>query len=266
MLVSIKEKLVNLEDLKVLKDYSDDSYISKNQGEENKGKSLLINENGNVIVGDVPSTKVDPTFSKSGEAADAKLTGEAIDNMIEHNGNPLQIEFPSIVEFNNLKLELSNKTKKTRIDFDGNKTFKIGNDALNFNDLYEIHLTRPDFAFIVYGDRAYLLSYVQDGAGMKELRFQSVLAVTDSNGFSNTKTSGIYVTSSDGINITSVKMTDINSENKSYKATEITDNNKNDVWYPSTKAVVDYVEESESKILSVLNSLITELRTKGVIS
>lgn len=117
------------------------------------------------------------------------------------------------------------KTEKVRIDFDG-RTFKLNGETLNYKRLYDIHLTSPDFAFVVYGDRAYLLSYVQDDPGMKEMRFQSTIAVTDSAGFSNVKTSGIYVTSSDGVNIASVRISDINSENVGYKTAAITEANK----------------------------------------
>lgn len=144
---------------------------------------------------------------------------------------------------------LDSKTSKTRIDFDGNRTFKIGTKTLNYKELHDVHLAQQDFAFVVYGDRAYLLSYVQDDASsMRELRFQSVIATTDSNGVSNTKTSGIYVKSSDGINIASVTVTDINSENNSYKASAINDTNKNNVWYPSNKAVADYVDSSVAEL------------------
>lgn len=132
-------------------------------------------------------------------------------------------------------------TVKTQIDFDG-ANFKLNGSALNFKQLHDIHLDSPDFAFVVYGDRAYLLSYVQDDtSSMREMRWESVIAVTESN-LSYTKTSGIYVQSSDGVNIASVRVTDINSENKAYKATAINDSNKaSDVWYPSVKAVNDYI-------------------------
>lgn len=138
-------------------------------------------------------------------------------------------------------------TKKTRIDFDGSK-FRIGDTVLNYKDLYERHIVKSDFAFVVYGDRAYLLSYVQDGSGMKEMRFQSVIAVTDAASISNVKVSGIYVKSSDGVSIASVEIVDVNSENKGYKASTIAGDNQNNVWYPSVKAVVDYVRNYTADI------------------
>lgn len=153
-------------------------------------------------------------------------------------------------------IDLSKMTVKTRIDFDGNRTFKIGSETINYGRLHDIHLTNSDFAFIVYGDRAYLLSYVQDDPSlMREMRFQSVIATTDGNNISNVKVSGIYVKSTDGVNITSVTVTDINSENNGYKATAITDANKNDVWYPTTKAVADYVAANGSTKEDLLDFL-----------
>lgn len=150
-------------------------------------------------------------------------------------------------------------TVKTRIDFDGSD-FKIDSKTLTYKELHDIHLANPDFAFVVYGDRAYLLSYVQDDASaMRELRFQSTISVTDSSGISMVKTSGIYVTSSDGVAISSVRTTDVNGENEAYKAESITDGNKNNVWYPSNKAVSDYVESKLSQINSDLSDLRTEV-------
>lgn len=131
---------------------------------------------------------------------------------------------------------------KIQIDFDGSK-FRYEENELNYKQLHDYHLNTPNFTFVVYGDRAYLLSYDQaDTSSMREMRFQSVLAVTDSNGINLVKTSGIYVTSTDGINISSVRITDINSENESYKVDEITSENKNSsVFYPSNKAISDKV-------------------------
>lgn len=145
--------------------------------------------------------------------------------------------------------KLDEKTVKTRIDFDGTK-FTMNGSVLNYKQLHDIHLTNPDFAFVVYGDRAYLLSYVQDDtSAMREMRFQSVIAVTGSNNLNYVKTSGIYVQSSNGTDIASVRVTDINSENNGYKATQISDENKeSNAWYPSVKAVVDYIAPIKDEI------------------
>lgn len=137
-----------------------------------------------------------------------------------------------------IKTELSQKTIKTRIDYDGTN-FKHGDKVLNFQELHDIHLNEPDFAFVVYGDRAYLLTYVQDDASaMRELRWESSIA-TDTV----VKTSGIYAKSSDGINIASVTIRDINSETQGNKVSAISVATKTSTsYYPSNKAVVDYVE------------------------
>ena len=52
--------------------------LDKNQGTENAGKTLVVGSDGNVIPGEEP-VKVDSTLTQSGQAADAKATGEAIE-------------------------------------------------------------------------------------------------------------------------------------------------------------------------------------------
>lgn len=149
--------------------------------------------------------------------------------------------------------EIDSKTIKTRIDYDdATKTFSLRGVALNYQELHDVHLLRPDFAFVVYGDRAYLLSYVQDDpAQMREMRYQSTIAVTGADGLSYNKTSCIYVTSSDGIAIAGVRVSDVNSENSAYRAQEINDSNRESgVWYPSNRAVVGFVEGELSEIKS----------------
>lgn len=51
--------------------------LDKNQGAENSGKVLVVGEDGMVTPGETP-IKVDPTLTQSGQAADAKSTGDAI--------------------------------------------------------------------------------------------------------------------------------------------------------------------------------------------
>lgn len=52
--------------------------LDKNQGKENSGKALVVGEDGTVTPGETP-IKVDFTLTQSGQAADAKATGEAIE-------------------------------------------------------------------------------------------------------------------------------------------------------------------------------------------
>lgn len=176
-------------------------------------------------------------------------TDEPVDVETENDAD-YAVEFHSDTEGSGgyddgpIKRELANKTVKTRIDFDGTN-FKIGDRVLNFKELHDIHLVQTDFAFVVYGDRAYLLSYVQDDTGaMREMRWESSIA-TDTV----VKTSGIYAKSTDGINIASVTVRDINSETQGNKVSTITDATKDSTsYYPSNKAVVDYVAKKQDII------------------
>lgn len=180
------------------------------------------------------------------EIVDAEARSD-LENLIRIDETP-EVEIPTMEDLNK-------KTEKVQIDYVGNNVFKLGDQTLNYQQLHDIHLVSPDFAFIQYGDRAYLLSYVQDDpAYMREMRFESVIATTDAN-LSFVKTSGIYVKSSDGINIVDVDLTDINSENKAYKATTIDDSHKNDVWYPSVKAVTDYVSTEVGSLKTDIDKL-----------
>lgn len=51
--------------------------LEKNQGAENSGKVMVVGEDGTVAPGEIP-VKVDSTLTKSGQAADAKTTGDTI--------------------------------------------------------------------------------------------------------------------------------------------------------------------------------------------
>nr|DAJ02670.1 MAG TPA: GDSL-like Lipase/Acylhydrolase [Caudoviricetes sp.] len=69
------------------------SKLDKQQGIENKGKALVIGEDGNVVAGEVQgggsSVEVDSTLTQSGKAADAKVVGDNIttlQNEVEMSG------------------------------------------------------------------------------------------------------------------------------------------------------------------------------------
>lgn len=51
--------------------------LDKNQGAENSGKVLVVGEDGDVTPGETP-IEVDSTLTQSGQAADAKATGDTI--------------------------------------------------------------------------------------------------------------------------------------------------------------------------------------------
>ena len=73
--------------------------VSKNQGVENVGKALVIDEEGEVVPGDV-SVVVDPTLSHAGEAADAKNVGDILytpytENLYLQRSQRIQLGFNS---------------------------------------------------------------------------------------------------------------------------------------------------------------------------
>lgn len=160
----------------------------------------------------------------------------------EDNGG--SIELPDMDDFNSCT--------KIRIDYLGNKVFKYGDTTLNFEDLYNYHMNGNHFAFIVYGNRAYLCSMVNVDSSQHEMRFESVI-----NSDNRTKVSSIYITSNDGTTISTVSVSDINSENSSNKVSVIDDTNKDSTdKYPSVKAVTgirDELTESINEILTVVS-------------
>lgn len=56
--------------------------LDSNQGVENKGKSMVVGEDGRLVPEDV-KVPVDNTFSNDGEAADAKATGEELSKKVD---------------------------------------------------------------------------------------------------------------------------------------------------------------------------------------
>ena len=61
-----------------------DAKLDKNQGAENSGKILVVGEDGTVTPGETP-IKVDSTLTQSGQAADAKATGDTITDLAIKN-------------------------------------------------------------------------------------------------------------------------------------------------------------------------------------
>lgn len=59
-----------------------DGLINKNQGTENSGKVLVVGKDGNVAPGETP-IEIDSTLTQSGQAADAKATGDKISSLSE---------------------------------------------------------------------------------------------------------------------------------------------------------------------------------------
>ena len=87
--------------LLLTKENAKNLYLQKNQGSENSGKFLVVGEDGNVIPSDTQDggVKTDTTLTKSGEAADAKVTGDRVtalkedlyDLVLKTKRNPLQL-------------------------------------------------------------------------------------------------------------------------------------------------------------------------------
>lgn len=61
-------------------DYS--NKLDANQGYINAGKSLSIDDNGNIIP--VENINIDPTLKNQGQAADAKITGQALGELYDY--------------------------------------------------------------------------------------------------------------------------------------------------------------------------------------
>lgn len=59
--------------------------LDTNQGIENKGKSMVVGEDGRLVPENV-KVNVDSTLSKEGEAADAKVTGETLNSKAKNAG------------------------------------------------------------------------------------------------------------------------------------------------------------------------------------
>lgn len=75
--------------LLLTKENAKNLYLQKNQGSENSGKFLVVGEDGNVIPSDTQDggVKTDTTLTKSGEAADAKVTGDRVTALKEDLGD-----------------------------------------------------------------------------------------------------------------------------------------------------------------------------------
>lgn len=131
---------------------------------------------------------------------------------------------------------------KIQIDYNAAENkFSVDGAVINFKQIHDYLLESDNFVFVLHGDRAYLCSYLKDDEGsVQEIRFESVI-----NSEGVTKTSSIYITSADGVEISSVSVSNINSENQSNKIDEITDDNKESATlYPSVKAITDYTQKT----------------------
>ena len=105
--------------------------LDTNQGIENKGKSMVVGEDGGLVPENV-KVNVDSTLSNEGEAADAKATGEALNSKAKNAGwNPEKI-IGTDTEGNMIDMDVSQLDIKNLIfkSEDGKKySVSVGNDG-----------------------------------------------------------------------------------------------------------------------------------------
>lgn len=161
---------------------------------------------------------------------------------------------------NLLNSELDKKTEKVEIDYLGNKSFRIkgSSDDLTYKAIRDLLKESPNFVLMIHGNREHRCTMIDDESNPRQMRF---VAPVLSDGV--LKIQSIYVTSNDGVNITDVTVSNINSENQSNKIQEITEQIKGSTnQYPSVKAVYDFVEQEIIDKADV-TEFNTELDTKA---
>lgn len=125
----------------------------------------------------------------------------------------------------------------TELIYDGNNITKDG-VVQTFEDLIYLLKVSDSFTYLLYNNRAYLATMMQNDVGsMRYICFQSTLI----DGLKS-KCSEIQVNSNDGIEIAGIQESSIINENSANRVSAITDSNKSNTnYYTSTKAVVDYI-------------------------
>ena len=160
---SSKTVLQNIENL-------DDNKLNANQGEENEGKALVIGEDGIAVPEDI-SIDVDASLTHSGEAADAKATGDALgkrvrtenttDNSADYyiadaNGNVL-VEFAdghiATKKFNSAKRDIHTKNTPANADLflsdpQGNVIMQFANGHIDTAGFSSEYVTKMVLDFI----------------------------------------------------------------------------------------------------------------------
>lgn len=125
----------------------------------------------------------------------------------------------------------------TELIYDGNNITK--DDVVQtFEDLIYLLKVSDSFTYLLYNNRAYLATMMQNDEGsMRYICFQSTL-IDDLK----SKCSEIQVNSNDGIEIAGIQESSIINENSANRVSAITDSNKTSSnYYTSTKAVADYI-------------------------
>lgn len=147
---------------------------------------------------------------------------------------------------------LATKTEKVCINIvgtTGSYQFKKGDKVLNFQELNDMLQNSPDFLVFVHGNREYRCTFIDLSSNPKQMRFVAPLL---NDGV--LKTQSFYVTSIDGVAMTSITSGNINCENGSNKRDNL--NNPNNTTYPTTKAVADELAKNTDKISNLEKELV----------
>lgn len=153
----------NTQDVADLKSALPDK-LDTNQGAENKGKSMVVGEDGGLVPENV-KVNVDSTLSNEGEAADAKVTGEALNSKAKNAGwNPEKI-IGTDTEGNMIDMDVSQLDIKNLIfkSEDGKKySVSVDNDgAVNIERQYE--MPTDGLILDIYVKDGEVYDSVQDG-------------------------------------------------------------------------------------------------------
>lgn len=141
------------------------------------------------------------------------------------------------------------KGGKIQLVYNGTDLRYVSGAPVTFAALKTLLLSNPAFVFLTYNNWAYLTTYIyepQGGSQYQYIRFSSTVIGTDSDGAKRAKTSSIIVESTDGVSISHIGHSNIDSENASNRANNM--NVINDTLYPTTKAVSDYVNSKLAEI------------------
>lgn len=126
------------------------------------------------------------------------------------------------------------KTEKHLLTYENN-SIKENDVTLTYDEVHAMLMDSPDFVVLVYNDRAYHPNRITN---------EQIVFITSyaSNGYTTLERISM---SNEGL----ITLTSSNSEMTANKVSGIADSNKGDTLkYPAVKAVVDYVDEAESRI------------------
>lgn len=165
---------------------------------------------------------------------------------------------------------LDKKTEKIELIYDGEKITRDA-EELNFAQLLTLLKQTPDFVYLLHNGWVHLCKYIQDvpqEGVLRYIRFSSDF-ITNNN-TTNSKNSLVYIESIDGIEITKISTSIVNNENTTYKASLVTEINKESTsYYPSIKALTAYAQPkgnyvTEAELASKQDKLTAENAGEGI--